>query len=745
MSFQGVMSRLARSLARRRFVLAPSPYREVDALVGRPECWRPTGCEPSLALKTSDTRLPRGWSRLSITMVVRPEDATLGWLHAEPGRQEEVVSIPVRSPANGRVEQFVRLPERVESLRYDPIKGRAEFTLATVSVQELGWPEVFVRQLLQYCRGEGLSPLQAVRAAADHVHVHGLAGLWAWMSRYVDGEQPDIGYRPWAQRHNAWTAEDLRLLEAKAAARLSHRPKFSIVMPVYNTPERWLREAIESVRAQSYHNWELCVCDDHSTAPHVWPLLEAFRKADPRVKTTRRSNNGHIARATNDAMSLMTGEYMCLMDHDDLLAPDALYEFARAVNEDPSVDLIYSDEDRVDLGSVPQDPIIKPAWSPEYLETHMYIGHFAGYRASIAKRIGGLREAFNGAQDYDFTLRFTEQTQRVRHIPKILYHWHSHLRSIAASIERKGYAVPAAAKALQDRLLREGRAGTVVEDRVRGWFRVSRDILEQPLVSIVLFRTPTPAAALQQASCPSESCAARVRAGSTYPNLEIVAAEEGVSGGVMRDEATGVLDPVRRLNAAADRARGDFLVSLSADTEVITEDWLENLLRLAQRPGMGAVGAKLLYRDRTLRHVGLTFVDGLPRYIRRGHPESDWGRSGSSAVPRNYLAVSGACMMIARAVFEETGGFDLSFAPSLHAVALCLSLVERGRRNALAPEAVLLRFGGDDPELHPPVDLARRFRARWGRLTTPDPYYGANLTLRPPNFEFQPSDERRGL
>ena len=747
------LGRVVGSLLRRRFVLSPSAHRDVLAEPGLPGAWSATGAEPALDLAPSGTRLPRGWVRLSMDMEVTSGDSALGWLRADQGRvPEAVVSIPVPPPAAGRIDEFVRLPDVVQALRYDPVKGVCGFTLGEITAQELGWPEVFVRRMIRYCRSEGLTPAKAVRAALTHVRTYGVGGLWTWMSKYVDGEYPDVGYGPWARAHGAITSDGLRALEA-AAGGLPWRPKFSIVMPVYNTPARWLRKAVDSVLAQAYDNWELCICDDHSSHAHVRPLLESYRRADPRVNVVYRSDNGQIAAATNDAMSLMTGEYMCLMDHDDVLTQDALYEFARALNEDRNIDLLYSDEDRINIDDVPHDPIVKPAWSPEYLETHMYLGHLSAYRVEAARSLGGFRPRCNGAQDYDFALRFTEEPRRVRHIPKILYHWRSVPGSIAASIEGKEYALAAAKRALEDRLARENSPGTVVEDRVKGWFRVRRDPLGAPSVSVILSDDSPPGTAGAWTRSTLAAKVASIRSKSTYGNVEFLAA--GVATPSHPAGSPPEIPELRcvapagdgsnraaNLNAAAQQAGGDFLVFLSGDADVDSGDWLENMLRLAQRPGVGVVGAKLLFGDRTLRHVGFTFVDGLPRHIRRGYPESDWGRNGSSAVDRNYLAVSGACMLVGREDLAAAGGFDPALAPALHDVDLCLRMVDRGLRVVLAPAAVLLRRGTEDRDFPPAEDAAELFKSRWMRLVTPDPYYGANLSLRPPTFEFRPTDGR---
>ncbi len=414
------------------------------------------------------------------------------------------------------------------------------------------------------------------------------------MKQYLGGEVADKAYAPWVAQHDSWTPDSLRALE-QAANELSFRPRFSIVMPVHDTPERWLRKAIDSVVAQAYDNWELCICDDNSAVPHVPAVLDAYRSADPRIKVVTREESGHIARATNDAMTLMTGDFMCLLDHDDELAPNALFEFARALNEDGGIDFLYSDEDLVSIDDVRYEPILKPGWSPENLESYMYLGHLTCYRADLARRIGGFRPEYSGAQDYDFALRYTEQAQNIRHVAKILYHWRAVPGSVAVSIDRKDYVIAAAMRALEDRLLRGGDNGTVVERRVKGWFDMRRDVVGAPRVSVIV--SDANASGGDSSGDQVEACLESIQSKTTYHNYEIIVAR---AGGKDAD----------RLNEAAARAGGDYLVFVDCTVRPIAGDWLCNMLRYAQRPGMGAVGGKLLFGDDTISTRRHCFLRG---------------------------------------------------------------------------------------------------------------------------------------
>jgi len=714
------MRRLVKALMRRRFVLSPARSSDVQAQAGT---WRATGALPSIDLSSSRAGFPSGWVRLAVDIEVTESDSAFGWMRADSGqgfRQAAGVRIPRAS--DGKVRLIARLPDVVLALRYEPIKGAGAFVLGPIEAREIGWPEVFVSQMVRYCRGEDLSPVKALRAAVVHARVHGIGALWAWMKQYLGGDVADKAYAPWMAQYDSWAPESLVALRLAANA-LSSRPSFSIVMPVHDTPERWLRKAIDSVVAQAYDNWELCICDDNSAAPHVAVVLDAYRRADPRIKVVTRQENGHIARATNDAMSLMTGDFMCLLDHDDELAPSALFEFAKALNEDGAIDFLYSDEDLISIDDVRYEPILKPDWSPENLESYMYLGHLTCYRVDLARRIGGFRAEYSGAQDYDFALRYVEQAQNIRHVPRILYHWRAVPGSVAVSIDQKDYVIAAAMRALEDRLRRGGDSGTVVEQRVRGWFDMKRDVIGAPRVSVIVSGADGPEAAAGGSDDQVQACIESIRSKTTYRNYEIVVAGPGGRGAA-------------RLNEAAARAEGDYLVFVDCTVRPITGDWLGNMLRYAQRPGMGAVGGKLLFGDDTIRHAGIVFCAGLPRHVRQGYPASDWGYWGSSSIARNYLAVSPACMMISKDAFSAAAGFDPAMPSPFCHFDLCLKMVERGRRNVYTPSVSLYHLGyyrsSDDS------DATRNFVLKWWHLTVPDRYYGANLALDPPTFEFDP-------
>lgn len=555
-----------------------------------------------------------------------------------------------------------------------------------------------------------------------------------------------LGYSGWIKLYEKLDKTALAEQSAHAAS-LQYRPVFSIVVPSYNTPRQLLIDFIESVSAQTYPYWELCIADDASTQQHVKGVLDSYASKDERIKLAYRKRNGHIAEATNTALAMACGDYVCLMDHDDLIAPNALYEFATKLNDDPSLDFIYSDEDKVSFdGAIRFDPNFKPDWSPEYLECCMYTAHFACYRTSIVKATGGFRKEFNGAQDYDFMLRFSEHMKKVEHIPKILYHWRTIPGSTASSMDNKDYVVDAAIRALEEHLDRTGKLDFVRSSQYKGCFHARRQVEGAPLVSIVI-----PSAGRDSLIRGREidllvNCIGSIMEKSTYSNLEIVV----VDNSDLRHSTVEALAryPVNfvhytepefnvaaKMNLGAAHASGEYLLFLNDDIEVIAPDWIEAMLSLAQRPGMGAVGAKLFFEDGTLQHVGVTFCNGLPDHIRRGYPGDEAGHFFSSDGQRNYLAVTGACVLLARQTFVEVGGFDEIFAINYNDIDLCLKIWQKGYRMAYTGQAMLYHFESRNRTREVASREIDLFLQRWANKLGRDPYYSQYFRADPPNFE----------
>lgn len=568
------------------------------------------------------------------------------------------------------------------------------------------------------------------------------------LSGIISRHAKAIGYTDWIKLYEKLDATALAKQREHALA-LKLQPIFSIVVPTYNTPSQILIECIESVLAQTYPNWELCIADDASSAQHVKSILDRYVAQDDRIKVVYRTNNGHIAEATNSALAIATGEYICLMDHDDVIAPNALYEFALKLNEDSSMDFIYSDEDKLSFdGALRFEPHFKPDWSPEYLECCMYTAHFACYRSEIVRRTGGFHKEFNGAQDYDFALRFSEHIKKVAHVSKVLYHWRTIPGSTATSMDNKGYVVDAAIRALEEHLGRSGKLAFVKSSQYKGCFHVRYQVEGNPKVSIVIPSAGRDSLIRGKQIDLLVNCIVSIMEKSTYSNFEIVV----VDNNDLRSETIVALakypvtfvhytDPVfnvaAKMNLGAEHASGEYLLFLNDDTEVIEPDWIEAMLSLAQRMDIGAVGAKLFFEDGTLQHVGVTFCDGLPDHIRRGFPGNEPGYYFSTEGQRNYLAVTGACILLRTSLFHEIGGFDEAFAVNYNDIDLCLKVWQKGYRNVYTGQAKLYHFESRNRKREVATHEQDLFLQRWGDRVGKDPYYSHYFHAAPPNFELR--------
>lgn len=543
-------------------------------------------------------------------------------------------------------------------------------------------------------------------------------------------------YVDWAHQ-----CEQLRYNPAQAAEnidRFSYKPTISIVMPVYNVPKEYLSKALDSVLNQYYPFWELCVCDDASTAPDVRIVLEDYAKTDKRIKVCFSARNGGIAVASNRALELATGEFIGLVDNDDEIPPDALYEVVKTL-QDTDADLIYSDEDKLDLEGVRCEPFFKPAWSPDLLFSCNYISHFGVYRKSIIDQIGGFREGFDGSQDFDLVLRFTEKSDKVVHIPKILYHWRKVSGSAAASNLAKPYAYEAGKKALSETLQRRQIKGEATTEAHPGFYKVKRELVSAGKVTIII-PTRDRLALLQ-------NCISSIEARTAYKNYEII-----IVNNASREKATlEYLDQTphkvihdtspfnysRLNNRAAREADGDYLLLLNNDIEVIGGEWLSAMIEHAQRPEVGAVGAKLLYPDNRIQHAGVILgIGGVASHAHKlidGY--NDLGYFGFAGVIRDFSAVTAACLMIRRELFEDVGGLDEeNLAVGFNDVDLCLRLKKRGYLVVYTPYALLYHKESASRGRVVNRNEVSYMMTNWRNEILSDRYYNPNLTLTAEDF-----------
>lgn len=565
----------------------------------------------------------------------------------------------------------------------------------------------------------------------------------------IEQEKQVFPYDTWISANEQ---EDIPAIEAEIES-FAYKPLISVIIPVYNVEKRWLDECLDSIRQQYYPNWEVCLADDCSTEEYVRPYLTQLASADERIKVVFREKNGHISEASNSAIEIATGEFVALVDNDDLLPPNALYEVVKALNIAPELDLFYSDEDKIDTKNNRSDPAFKPNWSPDLLLGTNYISHLGVYRKSIADEIGGFRKGYEGAQDYDLVLRFTEKTDRIYHIPKVLYHWRMLETSTAVNQDSKLYAFEAGKKALEDALVRRGIKGKVHHAAGWGLYDVEYEIIDREKVSIII-PTRDRYEDLQQ-------CIDSIINLSTYENYEIIVADNGS----VESETLALFekytrehpDLVRILpidipfnysrinNLAAKEARGKYLLFLNNDTKVISPDWLEKMVSFAQFERIGAVGAKLYYPDNTIQHAGVILgLGGAAGHGFHTFPRGDFGYFGRLEINVNYSAVTAACLMVKCDDFFAVDGFDEELRVAFNDVDLCLKLLKLGKNNLWAHGVELFHYESKSRGHENTPEKQERFMeetkemyTRWGELIENDPYYSPNLTRNGGNYSLR--------
>lgn len=558
-------------------------------------------------------------------------------------------------------------------------------------------------------------------------------------------------YPNWLARNEVLDIEAM----TQEIATFHYQPKISIAMPVYNVEEKWLRLCIDSILNQVYTNWELCMADDASTDPNVKKILTEYQQLDERIRVVFREQNGHISEATNSALAIATGEFVALLDNDDELAINAFYEVVKVLNENPELDLIYSDEDKIDMDGNRSDPAFKPDWSPDLLFGTNYISHLGVYRRSILEEIGGFRKGYEGSQDYDLVLRFTEKTtkERITHIPKVLYYWRMLPTSTAVDQGSKGYAFEAGLRAVQDALVLRGINGHATHGAANGLYDVYYDIESEKLVSIII---PT-----KNGYKDVQRCVSSIIEKTTYQNYEIIMADNGSTDPKMHElyaefeqqlpgrffvESIDIPFNFSTINnRAAKKAHGEYLLFLNNDTEVITENWLTLMVSFAQQERIGCVGAKLLYPNNTVQHAGVILgLGGVAGHGHYGYPHGDLGYFGRLAINVNYSAVTAACLLMKKADFDAVGGFEEAFTVAFNDVDLCLKVQALGRDNVWLHEAELYHFESQTRGYDDKGKKKKRFEQekvmmeeKWGPLIENDPFYNPNLTRDIPNFSLR--------
>ncbi len=544
---------------------------------------------------------------------------------------------------------------------------------------------------------------------------------------------PDVlrNYELWSRLARIGATEMTRM--RNEVPYLAYRPRISILLPVYNPKRRWLERALDSVMSQTYPHWELCICNDGSTEAHTEEVLSLYERLDERIRVRHLQENAGIARATNEAFTLAKGEFVGLMDHDDTLAPHALFEVVRLLQEHPDADLIYTDEDKIDEAGNPLIPHFKPGWSPDFALGVNYLVHLSIYRRSKLEEIGGWREGLDGAQDLDLMLRYTERTGKIHHLPKILYHWRMVEGSVATDTDFKSYTHERARRAIQDALKRRRMRGRVMDGPMPNSFRVEREIRGEPKISVLI---------LPRKGVDQDRCIASLGQRTTYSNYEVLLLRSKSNRPRTeilpeRTKVVRVTEDSKLLdmyNTAVKQADGEYVLLLDPGLEALSTGWLEALLQHAQRAEVGAVGGKLVSKEGNTLQAGLVLdleeKEDLPHLFYRAYNREHPGFRMYINLVRNCSALSKACMMFRKESFEAVGGFDAEHLEDVFGdVDLCLRLRERGYLIVYTPYAEFVQHRVDSTAGLKP-EQACYARERWAGVLKNDPYYNPNLLWR---------------
>ena len=629
-----------------------------------------------------------------------------------------------------------RLTKPVRFVGHQIARGGHLVKIAPAAFQMAGGSRATLKKAFSLYRREGLSGIKrGIRLVQTGGEIRPAVGSDAF-------DRND--YAEWVRRYDT-IDEDKREKIRTLCEGLASQPMISVVMPTYNPKPEWLVEAIESVRGQIYPNWELCIADDASPDPAIRPILERYAREDERIKVIFREQNGHISAASNSALELATGEWVALLDHDDLLPEHALALIAQAMNRHPGAGLIYSDEDKIDEQGNRSTPYFKCEFNIDLLRSQNMICHLGAYRSDLVKRLGGFRLGFEGSQDHDLALRIVEllDPEQIVHIPHVLYHWRIHAESTALHSGTKSYAQDAGLKALREHLERQS-IDAMVELTPFLQYRIRYSIpVPPPKVSLII---PT-----RNGLHLISQCIKSILAKTSYQNYEILVIDNGSDDPevlnyfasfaenakvrVIRDDSPFNYSALN--NRAVSQADGEFLGLLNNDIEVISPEWLDEMVGLAAQPGKGAVGACLWYPDETLQHGGVVLgVGGVAGHANKFLPRGALGYFGRAGLVHGVSGVTAACLLIRKSIYLEVGGLnEADLQVAFNDVDFCLKVREAGYQNVWTPFAELYHHESATRGFENTPEKKARFAKevsymtrRWGDLLLNDPAYSPNLT-----------------
>jgi glycosyltransferase involved in cell wall biosynthesis len=748
--------RWQRALRRRKQILTAQPAAHLRADPRRPHHYSCEESPASLALRPASGSFGHGWMRLRLHCACCPQADLQLHLRLETGDAPPQSTALGLAP-DGHLCAIVYFPPGLQAVFLEVSSHNGcTFALRHMTLRQITKQEALLSLSMQAVVQRRPTPRRLWSLGRATARLVRQGGVVTAVERLRATLQRTPGaYQAWIRRHETPSPAAARAMRQHMAQFVAP-PCISILMPVYNAPAEYLLRAIDSVRAQSYPHWQLCIANDCSTEPYVASILASAAAADPRIVTVNRSRNGHISAASNSALKLCSGEFVALLDHDDELSPQALYFVACEILAHPQAGLIYSDEDKLDAAGERCDPYFKPDYDLDLLRGQNFISHLGVYRRSLMLKVGGFRLGFEGSQDHDLALRICEllQPAQVRHIPRVLYHWRAVAGSTAQAGSAKPYAHLAAQRALTEHLQRQAPGAQLGRSPGTGLHRV-RYPLPDKLPQVALIVPTRDRVDLLQRMLES------LREHTAYSPYRLVVVDNQ-----SREPATKrYLQQLQRThtaevlpydapfnfaaicNAAAAHVRdtlpaAPILGFLNNDLEITEDSWLEEMVRQVLRPEVGAVGAKLLFANGTVQHAGVVCgLGGIASHAHKHAAHNSPGHFGRLSLAAQYTAVTAACLLVRQAAFWQVDGFDETLQVAYNDVDLCLRLRAAGYKNMFTPHAVLLHHESASRGSDSSPQKMRRFaqesalmQQRWGAVIANDPYYNPNLSLRTEDF-----------
>jgi O-antigen biosynthesis protein len=711
--------------------------------------WRSMGNDPHFKAELPPLeKLCAGWYHLKISIESQQKrNISQIYLDYGNGFSEDTSTVIVHNRgAFSSLTRIIRFEKDVIHLRFDPINHAGLFSIHSFEITPISEEQAITTMLAGAAQGNQLG-------STSPASQHNIDDAYRSYGHSLNSAN-NVRYEDWIEDVEAQTLPNASEVE-RNIAQLTKRPLISVVMPVFNTPENFLRSCIESVSRQSYPYWELCIADDASSQPHVSQVLEEYRSQDDRVKVVYRERNGHISLASNSALATATGEFVALLDHDDELPVHALYFMAQAIDANPSAQIFYSDEDKIDTQGHRFAPHFKSDWNPDLFFSQNYVSHLGVYKRELLNSIGGFRPGVEGSQDQDLLLRCLPHVQhdRIVHIPRVLYHWRAAEGSTALESGEKSYTTKAGLKALRDYFAAQGESSVRVEvGLVPNTYRVKWPLPQPaPMVSLLI---PT-----RDKKEITEVAVRSIIDKTTYRKFEIIILDNGS----VKAETLGWFAAIQiqeaRIrvvrydhpfnysainNFGVQHARGEVIGLVNNDVEVISPDWLTEMVMHASRPEIGCVGAKLYYPDDTIQHAGVILgVGGVAghshQYFNRDAP----GYFSHLKVIQNLSAVTAACLVVRKEIYEAVNGLDEdNLKVAFNDVDFCIRVREAGYRNIWTPYAELFHHESKSRGHEDTTEKQARFKAeieymkdKWGNILNSDPFYSPNLTKDSENFD----------